>query len=191
MVRKLFSALSELLRSLALAALLLSSSSCGGGTTGSGGGGFAIGGVLKTPAQAPVAGVRVDIVNQAPGTARLPLELAPIESVGDAGDASVKATTSAITDAQGNFSLSLDSRPTSVQLRFQGPSFDSTLVVTPVPEAAASVQLSVIFDEAKELVEHESETYEDENGEEVEHDEHPDHPADQDADEDGGSSHHQ
>lgn len=138
---------------------------CGsdGGTSGSGGGGFGISGVLRTVGQAPVAGVQVAVVNTGSGVVRVSLSTS---SPGNPAQTS-KASTSDVTDHQGEFSLRLDSRPTTLSLRFQGDTFDSTVDVANIPSAAATVNLNLLLDEATETVEEESESFEDEAGEQV------------------------
>lgn len=141
-------------------ALFLILPGCGsdGGTSGSGGGRFEISGVLRTSGQAPLAGVRVDVAQIANSLVRVSLSDAPPSRSEQPGD---------VTDEQGQFFLSLDSRPQQITLQFTGESFDSTYLISNIPGMAATVNLELILNGETEELEEQSEQFEDDEGAEL------------------------
>ena len=128
---------------------------CGGGSSGTGGSGFGVSGTLRTAANVPVPGVQVSVTQSGAAVMRVSYSAPPEFS---------REMTQDVTDAQGQFSLSLDQRPESLTLLLQGQTFDSTVDIPTVPATAATLNLALIYNTETETVEEQDERFEDDEG---------------------------
>ncbi|MFN8392789.1 MAG: hypothetical protein U0136_21025 [Bdellovibrionota bacterium] len=128
----------------------------GGGTSGTGGGGFEVTGTLRSVASAPLTGVQVSVA-QADGVV---LRVSGL-------DAPANNLTHDVTDPDGHFSLSLDSKPTSIALLLKGESFQSSVTVDNVPESAVKLVLDLVLNEETAEIEEQNERYEDNDGDDI------------------------
>lgn len=136
---------------------------CGGGTSGTGGGGFGVSGTLRTSGNAPVQGIQVSVASGAP--------TGMVMKVSYSSTPEFNKTTSAdvdVTDGQGQFNLFLDSHPPTITLVFQGDTFESTIDIASVPGTAVKLNLDLVLDTDTNLINEESEQFEDDQGNDVE-----------------------
>jgi hypothetical protein len=137
---------------VALAFLFVTQGCAGGGTSGTGGGpnsSVQLMGVLTSPQAGPLSGIAVTA-----------------QSAAISKSAVVSDT--AVTDAQGRFTVSVDlAAGETPKLLFVGPKVNTSYQVATLPANAAIVILQLTFDEEKSELSEDSVKFENENGEEV------------------------
>ncbi len=134
--------------------------SSGGGTSGTGGGGFDIVGVLRTSTNIPVQGVQVSVATAPSGGMLMKVSYSGTPEFN-------KSTPADVTDSQGQFNLSLDSRPQTITLVFQGDTFDSTVDIASVPGTAVKLNLDLVLDTDTNEINEDSEKFEDDEGNDI------------------------
>lgn len=130
--------------------------SCAGGTIGTG---LAISGMLETTGPVLLASAVIPESLPAGGT------LTPLPGVLVTVPGS---SATDVTNVNGHFNLFVEDRPASVRLEFKSKAFTSSFLIADIPSAAGQVNLKLSFNPENDEITEESESFEDENGNEIE-----------------------